>query len=94
MYLLELEFTDDPRRLDARPAHRDRLLRLHREGRLVMAGPWEDDSGAALVFDTDRAGAEEILADDPYYSAPGVRVVALRGWNPIVGGVDAGPKGS
>jgi uncharacterized protein YciI len=84
-FILELEFSGDPRRLDARAAHRVQLERLHEQGRLVLAGPWKDDSGAALIFNTDRDGAQEILAADPYYSSPGVRVVSLRGWNPIVG---------
>lgn len=83
MFLLELEFTDDPRRLEARPAHRARLQQLYIEGRLVIAGPWVDDSGAALVFDTDRTGVDQILAEDPYYSTPGVAVSNLRAWNPL-----------
>lgn len=84
MFVLELEFTDDQHRLAARPAHRARLLALHAEGRLVMAGPWADDTGAVLVFDTDRAGAEEIMSADPYYATPGVQLKSLREWQPIV----------
>lgn len=83
MFLLELEFTDDPRRLTARPAHRKRLQQLYAEGQLVLAGPWADDSGAALVFDTDRAGMDRIMAADPYYSTPGVVVTSLRAWTPL-----------
>lgn len=51
-----------------------------------MAGPWPDDSGALLVFDTDEAGVDEIMAGDPYYRAPGVTVVSVRSWQPIVSG--------
>jgi uncharacterized protein YciI len=85
MFALELTFGTDPRRLEARPAHRERLAKLHAEGRLLMAGPWDDDSGALLIFRTDREGMEEIMAADPYYSTPGVTVTALREWRPIVG---------
>jgi uncharacterized protein len=86
MYVLELRFGDDnEQRLAARPAHRAKLAALREDGRLVMAGPWPDDSGALLVFDTDEAGVREILADDPYYATPSITVVALREWNPIVG---------
>lgn len=84
MYLLELEFDDDERRLEARAAHRERLHGLLAEGRLVIAGPWCDDSGAALLFDTDLETINRILADDPYYSTPGVRIKALKEWTPIV----------
>jgi len=85
MFVLELAFDDDGRRLAARPAHRRHLDHLHAEGLLIMAGPWEDDSGAVLVFDTDRAGMDAVMAADPYYSTPGVRVVVLRSWRPFIG---------
>jgi uncharacterized protein YciI len=86
MYVLELTFSDDKeQRLAARPAHRAKLTALHQDGRLIMAGPWPDDSGAPLVFDADEAGVREIMADDPYYATPGVTVAALRQWNPVVG---------
>ncbi|HEV2781788.1 MAG TPA: YciI family protein [Actinophytocola sp.] len=84
MIVLELAFTDAPERLAARPAHRQRLAELHADGRLVMAGPWSDDSGALLIFRTDRAGLDEIMATDPYYSTPGVTIAALREWQPII----------
>lgn len=81
MYVIEIVFTDDPRRLEARPAHRERLAALHAGGRLLLAGPWADDSGALLVFRDDPA---DVLADDPYYTTPGVTVRAVREWRPVV----------
>jgi len=81
MIVLELAFDDDPRRLAARPAHRERLAGLRE---LVMAGPWADDSGALLVFDAERSEVDLLMAEDPYYTTTGVRVVALREWRPIV----------
>ncbi|MFK0251908.1 YciI family protein [Amycolatopsis azurea] len=89
MFVLDLTF-DDPRRLAARPAHRARLAELHTAGHLVMAGPWQDDSGALLVFSASRTEMDAILAADPYYSTPGVTVVALRRWSPILGPAPAG----
>jgi uncharacterized protein YciI len=38
MIVLELAFDDNPARLAARPAHRQRLTALHEDGTLVMAG--------------------------------------------------------
>ncbi|MFD2766111.1 YciI family protein [Micromonospora eburnea] len=86
MVVLELAFTDDDRRLAARPAHRERLARLYEEGHLAAAGPWQDDSGAMLVFYGDTTAVREIMATDPYYITPGVTVVSLRPWQPVVGG--------
>lgn len=83
MYVLELAFDDDERRLAARPAHRERLARLHAEGVLMAAGPWADDSGALLILRTDEPGLREIIAADPYYSTPGVTVVGYRRWTPL-----------
>lgn len=84
MFVVELTFTDDPARLAARPAHRERLRRLHADGLLVMSGPFADDSGALLIFDVDDPAAlARILADDPYYSAPGVTVARRKPWSPI-----------
>jgi uncharacterized protein len=85
MLILELTFTATPERLAARPAHRAFLAGLHDDGRLLAAGPWEDDSGALLVLDVERSELDRILDADPYYRTPGVEVVALREWLPVVG---------
>lgn len=85
MICIELSFNADPARLDARPAHRRRLEDLHAQGILVAAGPWDDDSGALLVFDIERSDVEQILAADPYFTTPGVRILSVRTWQPIVG---------
>ncbi len=85
MIAIELTFQPTEERLSARPAHREVLERLHGDGVLVAAGPWGDDSGALLVFRADRRAAEQIIADDPYYSTDGVAVASIREWLPIVG---------
>jgi len=85
MHVVELALEDDERRLAARPAHRDRLRRLHDEGTVVMAGPLAGDTGAILVFDLDADAMAAELADDPDYAAPGVTVVSVREWQPIIG---------
>lgn len=84
MICVELSFTNDHARLAARPAHRERLRALHEQGALLLAGPWEDDSGALLVFTVDRARVDRIMAEDPYYTTAGVDVVSLRAWCPIL----------
>ena len=83
MYAVELAFSDDPRRLDLRPAHRERLAALAAEGRLLAAGPWSDDSGALLVFVLgSRDELDALMAEDPYYTAPGV-TTSVREWDPV-----------
>src|SRR4029078_7529985 len=72
MYAVQLAFSDDPARLEGRPAHREKLAAHVAAGRLLAAGPFSDESGALLVFLVDdRAAIDEIVADDPYYSGHG-----------------------
>ena len=91
MYALELAFSDDPARLEGRPAHRERLAALRDAGRLLAAGPFADESGALLLFRVDtRAEADEIVAADPYYSTAGVSVVSLKEWLPVTMAAELG----
>jgi uncharacterized protein YciI len=84
MYAVQLAFSDDPARLEGRPAHREKLVEHLAAGRLLAAGPYTDESGALLVFLVDdRRGIDQILADDPYYSGPGVTVAGVEEWNPV-----------
>jgi len=84
MYAVQLAFSDDPARLEGRPAHREKLAAHVAAGRLLAAGPFSDESGALLVFLVDdRDAIDEIVADDPYYSGPGVTVASVQEWNPV-----------
>lgn len=86
MMVVELRFeAHEPRRVAARPAHRERLVQLYADGELAFAGPWDDDTGALLVFRTDEQGVRRILDSDPYYAMPGVAVASVRRWQPVVG---------
>lgn len=85
MVCVELAFTSDPRRLDARPAHRQRLAELHQRGVLLAAGPWDSDCGALLIFRLDERAVQAELKTDPYYTVPGVSIVSVRTWEPVVG---------
>ncbi|HEY9292812.1 MAG TPA: YciI family protein [Microlunatus sp.] len=85
MIAVELNYQNpDPERIALRPQHRERLQRLLDEGKLFGAGPWQDDSGALMIFTTDSmAEAEELIAADPYLHTPGVSVVGYRAWNAV-----------
>jgi uncharacterized protein len=85
MVCVQLAFTNDPRRLQARTAHRQRLAELHQRGVLAAAGPWDDDSGALLIFRLDEQGARAQIDADPYYNTSGVKIVSIRTWTPVVG---------
>ena len=86
MFVVELEFSGDPARLELRPQHRERLVALREAGTLRLAGPWVDESGSLLVFDVPDEGAvNAILAEDPYYRVAGVTIRRVAEWKVIVG---------
>jgi uncharacterized protein len=86
MFVVELAFNDDPARLALRPAHRELLRQLHEEGVVVMAGPFEDESGALLLLNVeDEDAVDKVLDQDPYYSAPGVTITRRQRWSVVVG---------
>jgi len=86
MWALELRLWETPERLAARPAHRELLGRLHQEGKIKMAGPYADGTGALVLFDVeDKAEADDLIASDPYYATDGVEIASVHEWNPLFG---------
>lgn len=83
MFIVELSFRDHPARLALRPRHRELLAKLHEGGELLTAGPLADGSGSVMLLTTTRERVDEILAADPYYSAEGVSVEAVREMTPL-----------
>ncbi|MGC4190645.1 MAG: YciI family protein [Thermomicrobiales bacterium] len=71
LFVVILKFTDDRDHVLAnRPAHREYLMSMLAQGKLVESGPFADDSGGMVIYEAeDRAAVEQILADDPYAPA-------------------------
>ena len=85
-FAVELAFDrDEERRLSLRPAHRVLLKDLHEQGKLVMAGPFADESGALLILSAgSREEAIQILDGDPYTHEDVLTRMSIREWTPIV----------
>ena len=80
-FVVQLSFKNNARRLEVRPVHREYLRSLLDQGRLVTAGPFADDTGALLVYETaDEAEVHDILAADPYTHADVYDIEQLREW--------------
>jgi hypothetical protein len=85
VWIVELKLEPTDERLAARPAHRNRLAKLHDDGVVRMAGPFADDSGAVIIVDAEsRAAVDRLLADDPYYATDGVTLTGVREWRPFI----------
>lgn len=80
---------DAARIAERRPAHRAYLAELHAQGRLLLAGPFTDDSGALFVHEAaDAAEVAALVAADPF--ADGVFAeVQTRPWKPVFIGAAA-----
>ena len=77
------EFADDQElRLRTRPTHREYLRSLFDVGKIVMSGPWEDETGMLLVY--DMAEAEHLLAQDPYRSAGVLANATIKEWRVVL----------
>jgi len=84
VFIVELAFTDEPGRLEARASHRELVARLHGEGKIVLAGPFADETGALLLFNVDdETELDAILAADPYYRHPAVHISRRQHWTPL-----------
>jgi uncharacterized protein YciI len=80
------DFADDQElRLRTRPTHREYLRSLFDVGKIVMSGPWEDETGMLLVYDVaDLAEAQQLLAQDPYRSAGVIANATIKEWRVVL----------
>jgi uncharacterized protein YciI len=62
-------------------AHRALWERFHREGQLLLVGPFTDEpSGGAMGIFTTRAAAEAFVAEDPFVAHGIVARWTIREW--------------
>ena len=62
------EYTPDKAKiLEARPLHREYLSGVLKAGKLVLGGPFLDDSGAIIIYETDSAEeTDKLIREDPF----------------------------
>jgi uncharacterized protein YciI len=77
-----IEYANEPERLaQFRPAHRAYLQDLLQQGRLVVAGPFADGSGALFVYEVaNESEAARLAADDPFAQASLFREIVMKPW--------------
>jgi uncharacterized protein len=85
---LRYDFPEDKRqRLVVRPDHRAYLEDLRTRGQVIAAGPFEDDSGALIIYAADDEDElERVLADDPYVKQNVFGRRSVHAWHPFIAG--------
>ena len=79
------------RRTPYREAHIQYVMDRRNEGRVMMAGPWEDPCDGALILfrATSREAVEAIIHDDPYFKAGLWPEIQIREWTVFMSSDDA-----
>lgn len=74
------------RRDEVRPDHRGWLADISEKGQLLVSGPYEDGSGALLLFKADDADAlRDLLAQDPFAVEGLLAETNAVAWTPVSG---------
>lgn len=85
-----VEYVNEPERLaQLRPAHRAYLQDLLRQGRLVVAGPFADGSGALFIYEVaNESEASKLAANDPFAKASLFREIVMKPWKLVFASPD------
>ena len=85
-YAAIIEYAQDKAKIaEIRPVHRQYLASLRDSGRLVISGPFTDDSGACIVYEAPTVEeATQLLQGDPFYQNGIFLNYKLRPWNVVM----------
>jgi uncharacterized protein YciI len=84
-FVLEYSYGDMDARARVRPDHLAYMSRLNAEGKVVMAGPVGEGSGAMVVYRADDEAEVRRLVDADPYTVAGVSTGAtIRPWNVVI----------
>lgn len=84
-YAVTTKYTSDASTIaNARPAHRQYLKGLAEQGRLVISGPFADDSGGLFVYEADsETQVESWIRQDPFARNGVFLSWEVRAWNVV-----------
>lgn len=67
-----------------RPAHRAYLSKLVDENKVVLSGPFTDDSGALIVYEAEAPEkVESLIKGDPFFAAGVFQTWTIKPWKTI-----------
>ncbi len=68
-----------------RPRHREYLGDLIGKGKLVISGPFTDDSGGLLVYNAEDASeVEALIKADPFHQCGVFQTWTIRPWKIVM----------
>ena len=71
---------------EVRPSHRAWVDGVADEGRILASGPYEDGTGALILFKVEDATTlEGLLEQDPFAVAGLISSTRATAWNPVSG---------
>jgi len=81
-----IEYSQDKAKIaEIRPVHRQYLASLKERGQLAASGPFTDDSGALIVYETgSKEEAEKLLQGDPFLVGGIFLSWKIRPWNTVI----------
>ncbi|MEJ8822336.1 YciI family protein [Variovorax humicola] len=69
---------------ELRPKHRAYLASLLAQGKLVLAGPFADGSGALFVYEApDQDAAMHLVGQDPFFTGGVFAQVQTKPWTSV-----------
>lgn len=85
-FLVLTTFASAEARLAYRAAHREHLHALAAQGKLLMAGPFADESGGLIIFEAeDEAEVAGFMANDPFTTEGVFATTEIRSWILVAG---------
>jgi uncharacterized protein len=92
-YAVTIEYGPDISKIDEhRPSHREYLRGLIAQGKLVLAGPFTDNTGGFIVYNVeDVAEVEPIIKADPFYTGGVFKTWTIRPWKIVLANRDLLP---
>ena len=68
-----------------RPRHREYLSALKQQGKLAASGPFEDDSGALMIYEVENLHeAERLLEADPFREVGVFQTYTMKPWRQVL----------
>jgi uncharacterized protein len=78
------EYGNQEQIAEIRPRHREYLTKLKQKGNLFASGPFEDDSGALIIYEADsEEAARALVANDPFAAAGVFKSFTMKPWRQV-----------